>query len=90
MLPQRPGLTASPPVSYILKWRGSGPFPSFKSFAVTCRHCSAAKPLSQDFSNRLLFFPTGKAVQARLAEQGCARVPMIEAAAQIVRALPAE
>jgi hypothetical protein len=31
---------------------------------------AAAKPLPEDFSRLLLFFTTGKAVQARLAEQG--------------------
>ena len=83
---------------------------------------SAAKPVPQDFSRLLLFFTTGKAVQARLAEQGVrdynpyvysgglferaspahrevlervwqpyvdGRVPMADAAKQLVEALPA-
>jgi hypothetical protein len=83
---------------------------------------AAAKPLPEDLSRLLLFFTTGEAVQARLAEQGVpeynayvyseglfersspahrdvlervwqpyvdGRVPMAEAARQIVEALPA-
>jgi hypothetical protein len=82
----------------------------------------AAKPLPEGFDHLLLFFSTGKAVQARLAEQGVndytpyvynedlmdraspahremlervwqpyvdGRVPMAEAAKQLVEALPA-
>jgi len=88
--------------------------------ALQTASTSAAKPVSADFSRLLLLFTTGKAVQARLAQQGVAdympyvyrdgfepslpayremlervwqpyldgRVPMADAAKQIVDALP--
>ena len=87
--------------------------------ALQTASTSAGKPVPQDFSNLLLLFTTGKAVQARLAEQSVSdympyvyregvssaayrevlervwqpyvdgRVPMAEAAKQIIEALPA-
>jgi hypothetical protein len=102
----------------IFSQRGPGPLWQALQQAST----AAAKPLPEDFSRLLLFFTTGKAVQARLAEQGVrdyrpyvysegmfeqsspahrevlervwqpyldGRVPMAEAAKQIVEALPA-